>query len=1671
MKQLPAIICFWFVALSLQSQTPYGYEWINYSQQYARIPIYKEGVYRVDATLLNSYFNVSTIDPNNLQLFLMGKEQPLYIRGEADGQIDPGDYLEFYANPDMSLADSLLYRGAAWLPNRYAPLFNDTVYAFLTLSTQTGNKRFVREADTASLQYPLTPFFYTYRVFAPQGNYNAVNEFPYDVSDPNYSQAEGKGQAVDKGNSIASSFGPLGLYSSANLPAHLLLHYSGNSVSNNLNTYDHHITAEYSDVNGNAAQVADTLFRGFTAVRKRVSINAQTLGNNSNVTLRSLADPAFAGFSNSTLLHYARLDYPHTTNLANANSMWMNMNNVQTAAKQSFHFTGLNLSPGDSVILYDVANGKKIPATLPAPQQALAVVPNGAFAPSCYLVSGSAVIQVTTVSRVSPSGYFTNYAVSNATAPYLLVYPGAFETSAMEYKNYRQSPAGGGYQVIAAPAEELYQQFAWGINKHPLSIRNFCRLMWDNLPNRPQYVFLLGKGVSPANLNAAAQAVNFIPAMGVPASDNLITASLSPSGSAYVPDLPIGRLAAITDNEVRLYLTKVQQQEGSGQQDWKKRVLHFVGGDTPELANTLGTYMDAYAGIVRDTLFGAEVLTFKKNTTAPIQTNISDSIQRALSRGASLLTFFGHGSEQGFDQAIDDPDQYNNQGRYPLVIANSCYSGDIHVPTRRSVSERFVFSNQKGSVGFLAATSYGFVYALNVYTGSFYKALSATHYNKGVGDMVRQACITANSIGDPITRFTGLDMTLNGDPALRLSNGTQPDYQLKNSDLFFDLKKYSDSVGVTIYIKNAGKAPRDSFFVKLDRVFPSGDSSTIYRRMAAPMFKDSLRLFMPIDFDRGIGLNRFRVKLDAFNEISESNELNNSTLGTVDLFIPGGDILPVFPYKFAVVANTPTLALKASTSDPFAPRSGYRFQLDTSDSFRNPLQSAFMESTGGVLQWTVSLPYGDSTVYFWRVSRDSTGPNKPYLWKESSFQVIGQKSGWGQAHFHQFKNNGYRFVNYNRPQRKFVFQNSKQSLFCRNSISAVGTDIVYALNNIIRSTWGCGPNGWNIAVFDSISGEPQVQIGTGAGVPGTYNNCVCGDNNQVLPYYSFGAANYCNISTWKADLENFLNLIAPNHHVLAFTIGAISTPTSYAEISSYSNSMYSAFESIGAVNIRNITDTVPYILFGRKGMSAGQGHEVVGSNRQSVITLTDSMETRWNSGYIASPQIGPAYKWNSLHWRVGSLDNAPGDTTRLKLVGIKANGSADTLGSFPTDTTDVLNLGNYVDANIYPYLKLVAFMKDNANRTSPQLKRWQVLYEEVPECALDPRNGYVALKDTLSEGDEVAFIFPISNIGQRNFADSLVVTYWIEDNNRNKQPLPQRMKKKGFAPGEILMDTLRVSSYQLSGNNALWLYVNPLQHPRYQKEQEQFNNIGRVPFRVEKDITNPLMDVTFDGIRILNGDIVSSRPNILITLHDENKFLALNDTAAFSIFLQAPGQAQQRVYFAQGLEFTPASLPKNMASISYRPALPVDGRYTLIVQAHDRSRNASGTQDYRIQFEISNKPTVTNVINYPNPFTTSTRFVFTLTGSEVPEVFTIQIMTISGKIVREITRSELGFLHIGRNITEYAWDGRDDFGDRLATGVYLYRVLTKLNGQNIEKAASGADKYITREFGKMVLMR
>ena len=1673
-KRLFALYFLIFITANLAAQN-YGNEWINYSQKHYRINIPSTGLYRINyTTLINAGIPLASINPKNFQLFIKGEEQYITINNESDDVFNSTDYIEFFAKKNDGVFDSLAYTNIDRLPNPYIALFNDTNYAYLTWNNSISNKRVTPETDVNFLGYTPSNYFYSEKVEAYTNSYS--NGYPaYDgIYDPRYIKAEGYGITINKGNTTQTNFGNINVFQSPSLPVYIKSNYSGSSAKYNSGiSYDHQIKLDYLNSAGNYINLHDTIFYGYNQILVQKQITSDQLQNSSVLRITSFNDPLITT-NNSTNVHYISIKYPQIPNFLNSSEQRFFVDNAP-GLKSYFEIQNVNVG-SSQVLLYDLTNHKII-TTVTSGNNVKFLIPNSLSQKECFLTTSANIYSVTSLTPVNQTGFFVNYKTSNPDSAFVIITHESLLAPANDYKNYRQSVSGGSHHVIMANISDLYDQFAYGNIKNPLSIKNFCRYLSDSLPVPPKYLLLIGKSIKQTLVrsNLSYWEDCKIPTMGIPPSDNLLTSGIHGSNSS-TPFIPIGRISANNETEVTNYLNKVISHETHSvhgiyalqPQDWHKRVLHFSGGAFGSQQTQFQQYLQDFANIIKDTLYGAKVYNFQKTTTAPIQITVSDSVTQLINYGTSLITFFGHGSVTGFDQAIDDPNAYDNKDKYPLFLANSCYSGDIHLPGGNSTSEKFTLINEKGSIGFIASSSTGVVGPLYNYSDRIYRSLAYETYSQGIGDAVRNTCLKTALYGQ-LQEITSLEMTLEGDPSVKINAFTKPDYEIKNAYISLDPSSYVDSIGVIINIKNNGRAVLDSFIVKTERYFPNGDSIAFYHKVKAPFNNGTLKFFILKDFENGIGLNQFKVKIDQFNEIDELSETNNSTIGTVDLFISGGDVIPVYPSQYAIIPTVPQITLKASTADPFATSANYRIQLDTNDTFINPINSTIVTSSGGVIEWTVNLPYADSTVYFWRIKKDSILPTDNLKWRESSFQVIGTKHGWAQAHFHQFKNNKYQFVNYMKPQRKFGFINNTISVNCKNGYSSSGLmGIQYSLNTSLESNWHFAFNGWSIAVFDSISIKPWTSSVTSPGFTPTYSNCLAFANENRASF-DFGQNTYCGAApNWQTDLLNFLNAVPVNNYILAY-----SSDAHYA--STYNNSLYQAFESFGSANIRTVDDSLPMIIFGKKRNIPliGSASEVIAASPSTTITLTDTITTKWDNGYVESEIIGPTTKWNSLHWKY-TTQNTTNDSLALKVVGLNINGNIDTLATFYKNNFDVLDLYNYIDASNYPKIKLVALMSDNTLHITPQLKKWQVIYDPIPECAINSKKGFTnnAGLQAIQEGDNLIIHLPIENIGTEPFNDSLVVTYWLEDANRISHTIPQKLKASPFISGQVIVDTIKFDTHKYPGFNYLWIDVNPETNSRYQLEQYHFNNIARLGFNVNKDNINPLLDVTFDGAHILNGDIISSKPHILVTLKDENKYLALNDTSSFNIFIKYPKQStEKRLYFSNALQFTPAQLPNNSCKIEWKPEFAEDGKYKLIVQAADRSKNVSGSVDYNIQFEIVNKQTVTEVLNYPNPFSTSTRFVFTLTGNEIPDMFTIQIMTITGKVVKEITKNELGNIHIGRNITEYAWDGKDEFGDKLANGVYLYKVITRHNNEAVEKNQTEADSFFKKGFGKMVIIR
>jgi hypothetical protein len=115
------------------------------------------------------------------------------------------------------------------------------------------------------------------------------------------------------------------------------------------------------------------------------------------------------------------------------------------------------------------------------------------------------------------------------------------------------------------------------------------------------------------------------------------------------------------------------------------------------------------------------------------------------------------------------------------------------------------------------------------------------------------------------------------------------------------------------------------------------------------------------------------------------------------------------------------------------------------------------------------------------------------------------------------------------------------------------------------------------------------------------------------------------------------------------------------------------------------------------------------------------------------------------------------------------------------------------------------------------------------------------------------------------------------------------------------------------------------------------------------------------------------------------------------------------------------------------------GRHTLRVKAWDVLNN-SGEGYTEFIVEEDAELALYFVLNYPNPFTTNTNFSFEHNRLGDFLDVRIEIFTASGKVVKTIQQMVDANT---RRISNLNWDGKDEFGDQLARGVYIYRVTVK----------------------------
>ena len=222
--------------------------------------------------------------------------------------------------------------------------------------------------------------------------------------------------------------------------------------------------------------------------------------------------------------------------------------------------------------------------------------------------------------------------------------------------------------------------------------------------------------------------------------------------------------------------------------------------------------------------------------------------------------------------------------------------------------------------------------------------------------------------------------------------------------------------------------------------------------------------------------------------------------------------------------------------------------------------------------------------------------------------------------------------------------------------------------------------------------------------------------------------------------------------------------------------------------------------------------------------------------------------------------------------------------------------------------------------------------------------------------------------------------------------------------------------------------------------------IGGINTNAIADTTGPTVKLYMNDETFVNGGITNESPFFLAILTDEHGINTASGIGHDIVGILDGDETKPYImndYYQTELD----DYTKGRVYFPFRN-LAV-GLHTITFKAYDVYNNSITAE---IQFIVVGNESVTlsHVLNYPNPFVSYTEFWFSHNRPFEPLEVQVQVMTITGKIVW--TKNQMvttdGFL--SREIT---WDGKDDFGDRIGKGVYVYKLTVKstLSNKKAEK--------------------
>ena len=1634
-----------------QVSSSYDASWYDADAPHVRIAVVEDGVYRVTGAALQSALPAGTtlgeIPDSTLRLYENGQEIPLHVSGPRDGTFGTSDAIHFVGHRNRGTDELWAYETPSDQSSPYRSLYTDTTHYWLTWGGETTGQRytspsFASTTPTASLRDT---------VHVEEDNRYYYGR-PYESGDAFYTESEGyywRRFSHNNTGTIQDTY-TLPVSRRTNTSDQLNLSVRLDAETNSCHRV--RVEAELQQSGGGVAfEALDTVeWQGYQRQTVTASIDQNRVPSDLRVRIVSINQnfsdsncPAPGSTPNYVLLDYLEADYVRRLAASNDAQRFV----APLGTNYTFSLSGYSSS---RVEVYNPADARRYVLSTTGGTGTVSASPTGPNTP--FWTVGQQSFKSPASLRPDKS---SDWSVASAHgADYVILTTEALLSSARELAEYRRTQSD--YEVAVVQVQNVFDEFDYG-RPTPIAIRRFARATQSWSP-APQFLTIFADAPYPIDPGLSRSRAEWaVPSFGYSPSDGWY-AMQATGPNDWTEFLAIGRIPVRNNAQGELFIDKLSTYENADPAAWQKRMMLLAGGTNESEQSSLQFYSNQWGELATgtaDTLYaaGMDTLRYYKQADDALDTSFQDSLSVDLERGAGWLSYFGHSAAQTWEIVTEAPKEWENAGRLPVILSLGCKTGSFaggrySERSAPSLGEQLVVGTlgrdsspvdgaRSGGIAHWGTSALGNrLPSARLGDELTRRVFQDTMRVLGTAIQEAKASIARDFGSSSLYQRHLLTYGLLGDPATRIAIADQPDFHLSEDQISISPSAPvpAEPLSVNVTLRNYGLVPRDS--VGLQFTWQRPDGSQVQRTARFPRFalhQDTSYTFIPDE--RALGPNTFRAVADWSNTYDEANETNNSAEQTQVVFDTGIDLIR--PADQGIV-QSPSPTLRTSVLRRTTETVPVQIQLDSVPDFSSPArQEARLDASSAVTEWSPSRALQEGTTYYWRARVDRSDP--PSSWTQASFTVRSsfQTDGWMQQN-RQFQVNRQNRLSHQGPSWTFdsftreIITFSERGSGSRNFGFVVGGSQRY-----VRLGFGFG-----VLVIDGKTGRvkgassfPTYEL------PDRFTDPEIGDTQQAIN-----------------SLRDFLDQhVESGDYVFTRTrhlAGGGSAPVPDEVTSLFQNLGSSPTSEHYSTAIDTLTYDHLWVMKARYGFPDATVEQVSPPSEASSVNeieLSSTPSFRYPRGTTTTPLIGPVTAWETMRWQT-----SPSDASDDLQIDVLARDST-LLVSDVNGLNGERDLSS-IDPSVHPYVRLRATLTDSTTRTAPNLARWSVGYTGVPELLTDPAQ-LQSIPDTLQEGASQSVSLPVFNLGPVASAP-VRVRYDLVDATNRRTTLAIDTLGVIDAGAEKTSSLSFSTADRRSGATLLAVTVESDGPP----ERITYNNTALRNFHIQSDDTPPTLEVlaegrelppTPDAIQNLQDPslpFVPTNPTLEIQVRDNNPYLRLKDTSYVEVYLKEglPSDGPDLISNYQRIPFSGPTLTfqapeddeENRARVLYEPTLPSkDQTYTLKVEAQDAQGNEG--EPHAVTFRVQTEQVITDLYPYPNPMSDHTQFAFQVQGGNTrPTDFSLRIYTLSGRLVREFEGSDVnegtGLRKTGWNML--TWNGRDEDGDRVATGVYLYRV-------------------------------